>query len=78
MVIDMRNDLFTIPQACGRQSVRPSHFYELDLALAGGNKTIADCLKDFTKVKMMLIMMIMVTLITLMLIIMIILSRLSG
>ena len=43
----------TTCQACLRESVRPSHFYELDLALAGGNKTIADCLKDFLKVERM-------------------------
>jgi len=43
----------TTCQACRRESVRPSHFYELDLALAGGNKTVADCLKDFLKVERM-------------------------
>ena len=38
--------------------VRPTHFYELDLALVTGspptsNKTVADCLKDFTKIEQM-------------------------
>jgi len=42
----------TTCQACLKESVRPSHFYELDLALAG-NKTIADCLGDFLKVERM-------------------------
>jgi len=42
----------TTCQACLKESVRPSHFYELDLALAG-NKTIADCLGDFLKVETM-------------------------
>jgi ubiquitin carboxyl-terminal hydrolase 48 len=34
--------------ACHRESVTPSHFYELDLALAG-NKNLATCLQDFLK-----------------------------
>jgi len=42
----------TTCQTCLKESVRPSHFYELDLALAG-NKTIADCLADFLKVERM-------------------------
>jgi len=42
----------TTCQSCLKESVRPSHFYELDLALAG-NKTIADCLADFLKVERM-------------------------
>ncbi len=33
---------------CGRESRRPSEFYELDLTLQG-NKTLSDCLKDYTK-----------------------------
>ena len=39
-----------------KSQVRPTHFYELDLALATGsssNKTVADCLKDFTKIEQM-------------------------
>jgi ubiquitin carboxyl-terminal hydrolase 48 len=35
--------------ACRKESVTPSHFYELDLALAG-NKNLATCLEDFLKV----------------------------
>ena len=42
----------TTCQTCLKESVRPSHFYELDLALAG-NKTIDDCLGDFLKVETM-------------------------
>ena len=42
----------TTCQTCKIKSVRPSLFYELDLALAG-NKTISDCLNDFTKVERM-------------------------
>ncbi|TRY79895.1 hypothetical protein TCAL_10043 [Tigriopus californicus] len=34
--------------ACKRESSRPSFFYELDLTLQG-NKTLKDCLEDFTK-----------------------------
>ena len=33
---------------CKKESCRPSHFYELDLALQG-KKTLDDCLADFTK-----------------------------
>ena len=39
-----------------KSQVRPTHFYELDLALVTGsssNKTVADCLKDFTKIEQM-------------------------
>ena len=38
--------------ACHKESVTPSHFYELDLALAG-NKNLATCLEDFLKVEKM-------------------------
>ena len=31
---------------CKKDSIRPEHFYELDLPLTG-NKTLADCLADF-------------------------------
>ena len=37
---------------CNNQSVRPSQFYELDLALEGNN-SLQDCLDDFTKVEKM-------------------------
>ncbi len=33
---------------CGWESKRPTEFYELDLTLQG-NKTLSDCLKDYTK-----------------------------
>ena len=48
--VDHRGSLILRPQ------VRPTHFYELDLALMTGsssNKTVADCLKDFTKIEHM-------------------------
>ena len=37
----------TTCQKCMNGSIRPSHFYELDLPLAG-NKTIGECLQDFS------------------------------
>ena len=42
----------TTCQKCLNESLRPSHFYELDLQVTG-NKTIAACLADFTKVERM-------------------------
>ena len=42
----------TTCQKCLNESLRPSHFYELDLHITG-NKTIEACLKDFTKVETM-------------------------
>ena len=39
---------------CNRESVRPSDFYELDLALAGNkNLTVEKCLEDFLRVERM-------------------------
>jgi len=39
---------------CKRESVRPSYFYELDLALAGNkNLTIEKCLEDFLRIEKM-------------------------
>ena len=40
---------------CKRESVRPSYFYELDLALVGGTKnlTIEKCLEDFLRIETM-------------------------
>ena len=42
----------TTCQKCLKESIRPSHFYELDLPLAG-NKTIGECLADFLKIEKM-------------------------
>ena len=42
----------TTCQKCMNESIRPSHFYELDLPLAG-NKTIGECLQDFLKIEKM-------------------------
>ena len=42
----------TTCQKCMNESIRPSHFYELDLPLAG-NKTIGECLLDFLKIEKM-------------------------
>ena len=42
----------TTCQQCLKESIRPSHFYELDLPLSG-NKTISECLEDFLKVERM-------------------------
>jgi len=39
---------------CNRESIRPSFFYELDLALAGNKTlTIEKCLEDFLKIEQM-------------------------
>ena len=38
---------------CKKDSIRPEHFYELDLPLTG-NKTLADCLADFLQVLLFL------------------------
>ena len=39
---------------CKRESVRPSYFYELDLALAGNkNLTIEKCIEDFLRIEKM-------------------------
>ena len=42
----------TTCQKCLNESLRPTHFYELDLHITG-NKTIGACLQDFTKVETM-------------------------
>lgn len=38
---------------CQMESKRPSKFYELDLNIIKGHKTIQDCLKDFMKIEIL-------------------------